>query len=101
MRKIIVIGSGFGGLAAAIRLQTKGYHVELIDARDRLGGRAYVYEQDGFKFDAGPTVITAPFMIDELFTGAGRRTVDTARPCHNYVMPLGAVRGRHRSRAAG
>ena len=75
-RKIIVIGSGFGGLGAAVRLQTRGYQVELVEARDRLGGRAYVYEQDGFKFDAGPTVITAPFMIDELFTGAGRRTAD-------------------------
>ena len=49
-RKIIVIGSGFGGLGAAVRLQTKGYQVELIEARDKLGGRAYVYEQDGFKF---------------------------------------------------
>ena len=75
-RKIIVIGSGFGGLGAAIRLQTKGYQVELVEARDKLGGRAYVYEQDGFKFDAGPTVITAPFMIDELFEGASRRTSD-------------------------
>ena len=75
-RKIIVIGSGFGGLGAAVRLQTKGYQVELVEARDKLGGRAYVYEQDGFKFDAGPTVITAPFMIDELFEGAGRRTAD-------------------------
>src|SRR5436190_8634023 len=75
-RKIIVIGSGFGGLAAAVRLQTKGYQVELIEARDKLGGRAYVYAEDGFTFDAGPTVITAPFMIDELFAGAGRRTAD-------------------------
>jgi phytoene desaturase len=78
-RKIIVIGSGFGGIGAAVRLQTKGYQVELVEARDKLGGRAYVYEQDGFKFDAGPTVITAPFMIDELFTGAGRRTEDYVR----------------------
>ncbi len=75
-RKIIVIGSGFGGLGTAVRLQTKGYQVELVEARDKLGGRAYVYEQDGFKFDAGPTVITAPFMIDDLFAGAGKRTAD-------------------------
>ncbi len=78
-RKIIVIGSGFGGLGAAVRLQSRGYQVELVEARDMLGGRAYVYEQDGFKFDAGPTVITAPFMIDELFEGAGRRTADYVR----------------------
>jgi len=75
-RKVAVIGSGFGGLATAVRLATRGYDVELFEARDMLGGRAYVYKQDGFTFDAGPTVITAPFMIDELFAGAGKRTSD-------------------------
>src|SRR4028119_286350 len=74
--KIIVIGSGFGGLSAAIRLQAKGHNVTVLEKRDKPGGRAYVYEQDGFKFDGGPTVITAPFLIDELFEGAGRRTED-------------------------
>jgi phytoene desaturase len=78
-RRIAVIGSGFGGLATAVRLQSKGYAVELIEARDQLGGRAYVYRQDGFAFDAGPTVITAPFLFDELFQGAGRRTEDYVR----------------------
>jgi phytoene desaturase len=72
----IVIGSGFGGLAAAIRLQARGYQVTLVEMRDKPGGRAYVYEQDGFKFDAGPTIITAPFLIDELFELAGKRTAD-------------------------
>ncbi len=76
---MVVIGSGFGGLGAAVRLQTKGYRVLLLEARDQLGGRAYVYRQDGFTFDAGPTVITAPFLIDELFQGAGRRTEDYVR----------------------
>ncbi len=75
-RTILVIGSGFGGLATAVRLQTKGYQVHLLEARDKLGGRAYVYEQDGYKFDGGPTVLTAPFMIDDLFEGAGRKTAD-------------------------
>ena len=75
-KTVVVAGSGFGGLATAIRLQTRGYQVHLIEARDKLGGRAYVYEQDGFRFDAGPTVITAPFLIDEIFEGAGRRTQD-------------------------
>jgi phytoene desaturase len=75
-RRIVVIGSGFGGLASAIRLQSKGYQVDLVEARDMLGGRAYVYRQDGFTFDAGPTVITAPFMIDDIFAQAGRRTAD-------------------------
>ena len=78
-QKVIVIGSGFGGLGAAVRLQTRGFDVDLVEARDKLGGRAYLYEQDGFKFDGGPTVITAPFMIDELFTGAGRKPSDYVR----------------------
>lgn len=78
-KKIVVIGGGFGGLGAAIRLRTQGFPVELIEARDKLGGRAYLYEQDGFKFDGGPTVITAPFMIDDLFDAADRRTSDYVR----------------------
>jgi phytoene desaturase len=78
-KKIIVIGSGFGGLAAAVRLQAAGYQVELLEARDKLGGRAYVYRQDGFTFDAGPTVITAPFLFDEIFEAAGRRVEDYVR----------------------
>jgi phytoene desaturase len=77
--RIVVIGSGFGGLGAAVRLASRGYRVDLIEARDMLGGRAYVYRQDGFTFDAGPTVITAPFMIEELFAGAGRRASDYVR----------------------
>lgn len=75
-KQIVVIGSGFGGLATAVRLQARGYQVTLLDARDQLGGRAYVYRQDGFTFDAGPTVITAPFLIEELFTVAGKRMDD-------------------------
>ena len=55
-----VIGSGFGGLAAAIRLQSAGVHTVLYEARDKPGGRAYVYHDDGYTFDAGPTVVTAP-----------------------------------------
>ena len=74
--KVIIIGSGFGGLGAAARLAARGYQVEIFEKRDRPGGRAYVYEIDGFKFDGGPTVITAPFMFDELFALAGRRRQD-------------------------
>lgn len=74
--RIVVIGSGFGGLASALRLQSRGYQVTLVEARDMLGGRAYVYRQDGFTFDGGPTVITAPFMIDDIFEQAGRKTSD-------------------------
>lgn len=76
MARAIVIGSGFGGLAAAIRLQSAGHQVTLLEQRDRPGGRAYVYEQDGFTFDAGPTVITDPSSLEELFTLSGRRMSD-------------------------
>lgn len=70
--RVAVVGSGFGGLAAAIRLQAAGVQTVLFEARDKPGGRAYVYEQDGFTFDAGPTVITAPHCIEELYQAAGR-----------------------------
>ena len=64
--KVVVIGSGFGGLAAAIRQQAKGYDVTLLEMRDQAGGRAYVYRDQGFTYDAGPTVITVPFIFTEL-----------------------------------
>jgi len=72
----IVIGSGFGGLAAAIRLQAKGYATTILEMRDKPGGRAYVFEDQGFIYDAGPTILTAPFLIDELFALAGKRTLE-------------------------
>ncbi len=71
-----VIGSGFGGLAAAIRLQAAGVATVLFEARDKPGGRAYVYEDNGFVFDAGPTVITAPQTLAELFELGGRTMAD-------------------------
>jgi phytoene desaturase len=71
-----VIGAGFGGLAAAIRLQAAGLATTLVEGRDQPGGRAYVYREHGFTFDAGPTVITAPECLEELFTLAGRRLAD-------------------------
>jgi phytoene desaturase len=74
--KIVVIGSGFGGLAAAIRLRAQGHEVTIVEQRDQAGGRAYVYRQDGYTFDGGPTIITAPWLIDDLFTLAGRKTAD-------------------------
>jgi phytoene desaturase len=74
--KIVVIGSGFGGLSAAIRLVAKGHDVTIVEKRDRAGGRAYVTERDGFKFDNGPTIITAPWMLEELFTTCGKRMQD-------------------------
>ena len=74
--KVIIIGSGFGGLGAAARLAAQGYDVEIFEKRDKPGGRAYVYEQNGFKFDGGPTVITAPFMFDDIFEAADRKRED-------------------------
>ena len=74
--KALVIGSGFGGLAAAIRLSCKGYDVEVLEKLDQPGGRAQVHRQDGFTFDAGPTIITAPFLLEELWALCGRRFSD-------------------------
>ena len=71
-----VIGSGFGGLAAAIRLQSAGVNTVLYEARDKPGGRAYVYHDDGYTFDAGPTVITAPHTLEELFELTDRKLED-------------------------
>ena len=81
--KAIVIGAGFGGIAAALRLRAKGYAVTLIDRCAALGGRAQVYEREGFRHDAGPTVITAPFLFEELFTLYGERFSD-----HVKLVPL-------------
>ena len=72
----VVIGSGFGGLAAAVRLGARGYQVTILEKLDAPGGRAYVYRQDGFTFDTGPTIITAPFLFEELWRLCGRRLAD-------------------------
>ncbi len=72
----VVVGAGFGGIAAALRLRARGYRVTLVDKLDQLGGRAQVYERNGFRFDAGPTVITAPFMFEELFELFGKKLAD-------------------------
>ena len=63
----VVIGSGFGGIAAALRLKAKGHKVTLIEKHEDLGGRARVFKKNGFIYDGGPTVITAPYLINELF----------------------------------
>jgi len=71
--RAIVIGAGFGGLAAAIRLGARGWRVTVLEQLDAPGGRAYVYRDDGFTFDAGPTIITAPYLLEELWALCGRR----------------------------
>lgn len=94
--RIVVIGSGFGGLSAAIRLQAQGHQVTMLEQRDKPGGRAYVYEQDGFTFDGGPTIITAPWLIDDIFAAAGKQTSDYVRlvqidPFYNIRFEDGSV----------
>ena len=72
----VVIGAGFGGLAAAVRLGARGYRVTVLEKLAAPGGRASVFRQDGFTFDAGPTIITVPHVFEELWTLAGRRFSD-------------------------
>src|ERR1700759_3548457 len=92
----VVIGSGFGGLAAAIRLGAKGYRVTVLEKLDAPGGRAYVYRQDGFTFDAGPTIVTPPFLFEELWALCGRRMADDIElrqisPLYRIVVDAGSV----------
>ena len=82
-QKAIVVGAGFGGMAVALRLRAKGYQVTLLDRCEKLGGRAQVYEREGFLHDAGPTVITAPFLLEELFRLFGEDLSD-----HIKLVPL-------------
>jgi phytoene desaturase len=90
----VVIGSGFGGLAAAVRLRAMGYRVRVLEALDQPGGRARVFRQDGFTFDAGPTVITAPYLLEELFASVGRDMRDYVElvpvdPFYRILFPDG------------
>ena len=92
----VVIGSGFGGLAAAIRLGARGFRVSVLEHLDTPGGRARVFHQDGFVFDAGPTIITAPFLLDELWQLCGRRLADDVQlrpvlPFYRILFHDGAV----------
>jgi len=75
-KKIIVIGSGFGGLAASLRLRAKGHKVTLVEKQPDLGGRARVFKKDGFTYDGGPTVITAPHLFEELFSLFNKKISD-------------------------
>lgn len=83
MTQAVVVGAGFGGIAAALRLRAKGYSVTLVDRCAAIGGRAQVFERDGFRHDAGPTVITAPFLFEELFELFGEKFSD-----HVQLVPL-------------
>jgi phytoene desaturase len=72
----VVIGAGFGGLASAVRLLARGFRVTVVDRLDQAGGRARVFRENGYAFDAGPTVVTAPFLLDELWQLAGKDRAD-------------------------
>ena len=82
-KKIIVIGSGFGGLASSLRLKAKGYEVTLVEKHPDLGGRARVFKKDAFTYDGGPTVITAPYLFDELFNLFNKKISDYVK-----IVPL-------------
>jgi len=86
----IVIGGGFGGLAAAVRLGARGYRVTVLEKLDAPGGRAYVNRQDGFTFDNGPTIVTAPFLLEDLWRLCGRQLANdvTLRP----ILPFYRIR---------
>src|SRR5512138_541770 len=90
----VIIGGGLGGMAASLRLRAKGYRVTLFDRLPMLGGRAQVLTRDGFRYDAGPTVITAHFLFEELFELFGKRLEDYIRlvpldPWYRFRFPDG------------
>lgn len=78
IKKILIVGGGFGGIATALRLRAMGHQVTLLERLDEIGGRAQVFEKDGFLHDAGPTVITAPYLFDELFELFDKKLSDYA-----------------------
>ena len=82
-KKVIVVGSGFGGLASALRLKSKGYDVTLVEKHSDLGGRARVFKKGNFIYDGGPTVITAPYLFDELFSLFDKKISDYVK-----IVPL-------------
>ena len=83
MKKAIVIGSGFGGLAIACRLRAMGNEVTLLEKQNNLGGRARTFFHEGFEYDAGPTVITAPYLFEELFSLFNKNISDYVK-----IVPL-------------
>ncbi len=87
----IVVGAGFGGLSSALTLQSMGLSVVLIEALDKVGGRAYVENKNGYLFDRGPSIITAPFLIDDIFQMSGVNREDYCKfvpvdPYYNVVF---------------
>src|SRR5690349_5641539 len=93
--KIAIIGAGMGGLAAAIRLAVAGHEVEIYEKNERVGGKLNLLEQDGFRWDTGPSLITMPFVYRQLFEAAGRKLEDyvslvPVEPVCRYFYPDGS-----------
>ncbi len=96
MSKAIVIGAGFGGIAAALRLKKKGFDVQIIDRCNNLGGRAQIFVRNGFKHDAGPTLITAPFLLEDLFKMHGKNIsnyvhLKSIDPWYRFIFNDGTI----------
>ena len=94
MKKVIIIGSGFGGLSITSRLRSKGFDTTLIEKHGDLGGRARTFLHNDYKYDAGPTVITAPYLIDELFSMHSEKLSDyvnllPVKPWYRFLFENG------------
>ncbi|MCC6395646.1 MAG: NAD(P)-binding protein, partial [Bacteroidetes bacterium] len=76
MNTIAIIGSGFGGLAEGVRLQARGFKVTIFEKREYVGGRAYQLVKNGYTFDMGPSLVTAPFILEDVFKAAGKSMKD-------------------------
>jgi phytoene desaturase len=92
MKRVIVIGAGLGGLAASVRLARAGFHVTVLEKNERVGGKMDLWEQDGYRFDTGPSLLTMPFVVRELFQAAGERIEDSLdlvpmEPICRYYWP--------------
>jgi phytoene dehydrogenase-like protein len=75
-RRAIIVGSGFGGLSTAIRLLSDGWQVTILEARGEVGGRASRIREGGYTFDTGPSLITMPWLFEEVFAAAGEKMAD-------------------------
>src|SRR5512144_2781010 len=95
MKRVVIIGAGLGGLAASIRLARAGFRVTVLEKNERVGGKMDFWEGDGYRFDTGPSLLTMPFVLRELFALAGVRLEDfleivPVEPICRYFWPDGS-----------